>query len=155
MSSLARFLDKIAPEPNCGCWLWTAGMDRHGYGKFTMAGQRTHIPAHRASWLLHNGEVPSGLFVLHRCDVRSCVNPDHLFLGTNDDNMADMVAKGRSPRSRGEKNPRAKLTEAQALALLRDRRPVREVAAAFGVSRSTVGMIRCGRNWPQLQEGRS
>lgn len=87
-----RFHDKYIPEPNSGCWLWIANANRTGYGCLSDSKQRL---AHRISWEIHRGPIPEGLYVLHKCDVPICVNPEHLFLGTHQDNMDDMVRKGR------------------------------------------------------------
>lgn len=94
-SASVRFERKWTPEPNTGCWLWLGGTQKAGYGFFKYAGE---VTAHRSAWRLYRGDIPYGLHVLHRCDVRQCVNPEHLFLGTQSDNMKDMAAKGRAQR---------------------------------------------------------
>ena len=91
-----RFESKFVPEPNSGCWLWVAAVDKDGYGQFWSDGNTRH--AHRTSYRLYVGEIPESLCVLHRCDVSACVNPAHLFLGTHADNIVDKVAKGRQAR---------------------------------------------------------
>lgn len=89
-----RFWSKVNRRDSHGCWYWTASRNAKGYGQLMY---RDGIPrhAHRISWELHNGYIPEGIWVLHRCDVPHCVNPSHLFLGTQTDNMRDMVAKKR------------------------------------------------------------
>lgn len=123
----AVFEQQYAIDPS-GCWLWKGAIfNQTGYGRFCM--WRTATTAHRAAWLLFRGEIPDGLDVCHKCDVRLCVNPDHLFLGTHAENNADMRAKGR-----GSKPPSsAKITEEQ----------VRQIRAAHipGV-RGVVGVSK-------------
>ena len=110
-----RFMAKVSPEALTGCWLWTGAPSdntKNGlYGRFRVHGAQ--IRAHRVSWLLHRGEIPENLQVLHHCDNQACVRPDHLFLGTNEDNVADRVAKGRTgwKHRQGDEHPMRKLDE--------------------------------------------
>jgi hypothetical protein len=97
------------PIPECGCLIWTAGTFKAGYG--CMMIRRKSFYAHRLSWQEKNGPIPKGMYVLHRCDIRPCINPDHLFIGTHLDNIADMKAKRRGRGARGETNPHSRLTE--------------------------------------------
>lgn len=134
-----------------GCWEWTGALNgERGYGVGCFDGKTKG--AHRYSYELHNGPIPDGLFVCHRCDNRKCVNPDHLFLGTHQDNMDDMVAKGRDVGmfKSGERNPGAKLTadDVQRLRELAATGVSRiELAADFGISLTQVGKILRGEKW--------
>lgn len=146
-----RFWSKV--NKSSGCWLWTASTQTGGYGQFSVLDARGHyVPrrAHRVSWELAFGQVPDGLCVLHRCDVRTCVNPDHLFLGTRADNTADMVTKKRQKRGlRGEDVLTAE--EVGAMRELRMRgRSAREIAEAYGVGEKTAWAIVTGRSWRHL-----
>jgi hypothetical protein len=97
ITPLERFMAKVSPEPTSGCWLWTGALGMDGYGiRVHLHGEeRKPRRAHRASWEIFRGPIPDGLWVLHRCDNPPCVNPDHLFLGTQTDNIRDAVRKGR------------------------------------------------------------
>lgn len=98
-SDVKRFERFVSPEPNSGCWLWTGAGAGKGYGMFRYGGRRPRgalMYAHRFAFSQWKSVIPEGMSVLHRCDVRCCVNPDHLFLGTQADNMRDMTAKGRN-----------------------------------------------------------
>lgn len=157
-----RFMSKVSPEPNTGCWLWTGALTGLAYGSFSIGGK--DVRAHRYSWELVHGPIPAGLCACHRCDTPICVNPDHLFLGTHAENDADRHAKGRDAcgdrsssrlhpeaRPRGEKSSAAKLTEAQVKEIRRLRRdtPIsqRAVAALFGLTHSSVAKIESRRSW--------
>lgn len=108
-----KFFDKVAFGMS-ECWYWYGAKHYLGYGLMSALGE---TKAHRVSWIIHNGKIPDGLSVLHKCDVRNCVNPNHLFLGTQKDNVLDMHNKNRnvnSPRY-GEKNPISKFTNLQAI----------------------------------------
>lgn len=98
---VARFMDKVTRNENIECWEWCAAKDKDGYGTFQFAGvdgksKREKRRAHRVSYEIFHGEIPSGMIVCHRCDNSSCVNPSHLYLGTTSDNVADRVARKRS-----------------------------------------------------------
>jgi len=160
-----RFWAKVAKTE--GCWLWTAAHSRRRnatYGHFGV-GRRVRM-AHRVSWMLSNGPIPGGAQILHRCDTPLCVRPDHLFLGTQADNVRDMWAKGRGravsgaahparrPGARvGERNGRARLTpdEVRRIREMRaDGMEYREIAAHFGVATPTVQHVVSRKNWAHI-----
>lgn len=146
-SELARFDAKTVTAPN-GCIEWTGAL-RTGYGQFHVRRLGANIPSHRASWMRHNGPIPNGLFVCHKCDNRKCVNPEHLFLGSPADNSADMVAKGRGKGSArlGAENPMSKLKDFEVEAIKASTASCRELAEAFGVSKSQIHRIKKGVQW--------
>ena len=129
------------------CWEWQGTCNR-GYGHLRFNGRR--IYAHRLAWEQTFGPIPPGLMVCHACDNRKCCNPDHLMLGTPAANSIDMVAKGRSARPAGESNAQARLTRPQVVAIKEDGRSSAVIAAELGVARSTVAMIKTGRNWAHV-----
>jgi hypothetical protein len=147
---IERFEEKFVPEPNSGCWLWTAATKELGYGVIGV-GSRGHgtDKAHRVSWKLYRGEIPAGMVVCHKCDTPACVNPDHLFLGTLGDNMRDCVRKGRNflPDNRGERAKWAKLTLEAVRDIKTRRMSSPKFAALYGCSRSAIARIWEGRNW--------
>lgn len=146
---VARFRAKFVARPD-GCWEWTASRRPNGYGQFKL-GDRVGY-AHRASYTLFVGAIPVGMFVCHRCDNKACVNPEHLFVGTAADNMADMAAKGRGRKtgSRGERNGRAILTAEQVVSIreaLNAGAVGLRLAEAYGVGPTAISRIRSGRAW--------
>lgn len=144
------------PEPNSGCWIWTAGASGTGYGTIKFEGRVQ--AAHRVSWQVHCGPIPTGLNVCHRCDTPFCVNPDHLFLGTQAENIHDMDRKGRGRRPRGEQNTRARLSEADVQTIRSSSLGIRRLARQFGVVKETIRLARTGETWahvsrPQAEAG--
>ena len=137
--------------------MWTAARFKNtGYGAFGLHGKLRS--AHRVSFELANGPIPEGQCVLHRCDVRACVNPDHLFLGTKGDNNRDAFAKGRAkpptpfrggtpPVCRGTKNGNAKLTPELVLEIRASEGTTRALGRRFGVDKKTISDIRANRTW--------
>ncbi len=145
-----RFEKFVMPEPNSGCWLWTGGTDGSGYGQIGNGHGKT-IHAHRASWLIYKGLIPDGLSVLHKCDNPPCVNPQHLFLGTQQDNITDCCNKKR--QCIGQERPIAKLTNEMVIAIRRDPRTHKEIAIAFNISRTTVAYVKNGKTWKHVSGG--
>lgn len=136
-----RFEAKYIPEPNSGCWLWMGALSKKdGYGTFR-AGQRKQLKAHRVMFELNYGKIPGGQEVCHSCDVPSCVNPEHLFLGTHLENMQDCVNKRR--------HGSIKLTHHE-ISQIRNafgKQTQRQIARDFGVSDSTISEIKTGKRW--------
>lgn len=162
-----RFWPKVNKTESC--WLWTGARHRRRvaeYGAVQMEDLRVER-AHRASWIMHNGPIPDGMKVLHRCDTGLCVRPSHLFLGTQTDNIADMDAKGRRRTLRGKDNPatrpgvragvrngRARLTpdDVRRIRAMRSEGAMfKDIAAAFGVATPTVQHIVSGKNWAHVE----
>lgn len=149
LSAEERFFKQVRKSD--GCWTWMGGRDKNGYGIFKgEVGGVLFLRAHRFSYALATGDLLIDRHALHSCDNPCCVNPAHLSSGTNLDNVNDKVAKGRSARRRGEQASRAVLTEAQALAIMKDVRPHSEIAAEFGVTPSTVSDIKNRVSWKHL-----
>lgn len=143
---IERFAQYGVRNVETGCLEWTAYTDPKGYGRTALVGT-SEVLIHRISWLVHVGAIPDELHVLHQCDNPPCFEPAHLFLGTNDDNVRDKMAKGRQPSVAGALNPRAKLTPDQVLAIRSDRRQQDEIAAEYGVSQSTISSVVRGASW--------
>jgi len=144
-----RFWAKVAKSD--GCWIWQAQLNNKGYGCFAyerIPGKNTsrNMYAHRLSWMLLNGPIPPGMNVLHRCDTPACVNPDHLFLGSQRENMRDCVTKGRLAINRNK----AKVTEEQVRAIRADTRRHHIIAADYGLKRNAVWKIKHRRSWAHV-----
>lgn len=150
---IERFHKKHRLNPDSGCWEWTASLIGRGYGQFKCAEDPKQQYAHRFSYLIHKGPVPVGKCVLHRCDNPRCVNPEHLFLGTHEDNSQDMKSKGR--HLYGEKNDQAILTESDVrsirmLCIARDLSQSR-IGEMFGISQIEVSRIHRRERWSHVK----
>lgn len=144
-----RFWSNVAAARKEDCWLWVGSLSTKGYGNFTI--QCKYWSSHRVAWELVNGPIPDGLCVLHRCDNPRCVNPAHLFLGTQLENIRDRDRKGRQVAMRGEKHGGAKLTTAQ-VREIRNRSTGRrgeqvQFAREFGVDQTLISLIIKNRIW--------
>lgn len=134
-----------------GCWVWVRSLTRGGYGQVWYRPRLYR--AHRLSYMHHVGPIPAGLDILHKCDNPPCINPDHLYPGTKQDNSDDMVAKGRHRSLQGEANPRAKLTEAAVQEIRKywtDGMTQKAIAPIFGVDRSLVSEVLAGKRWAHV-----
>jgi len=145
---LARFEAKV--EKTDTCWLWTGCINSSGYGTISVRG-KCHM-SHRLSWDLFKSKKIGKQFVLHMCDVRNCVNPSHLFSGTQNENIADMIKKGRQRTGRlaGIKHGMSKISEDDVRTIRASKQTAPVLAKQFGISRSNVGMIRTGKTWRHL-----
>lgn len=147
-----RYPKHVAVNPETGCWEWTASLFKDGYGQQRVKGEK-EARAHRRAWIARNGPIPPGALVLHRCDVRRCVNPDHLFLGDHAENMADMKAKGRCGKQTPT-GPRLSPAHAQAIRFLRASTTLSRnaIAAMFGIDPHTVTQIASRRRWASVPD---
>lgn len=164
---IKRFWDKVDRSKIEGCWNWTAHKTLFGYGRFSINGRL--VMAHRFSFALLNGYIPTGINVCHTCDNPTCVNPLHLWLGTTAENSADKIKKGRAncPKGeqhhmrkypelakRGSENGNSKLTDQNvrdiktALSIGEFQRPI---AARFRVTQRVISLIKRGESWDHVQ----
>ena len=147
-----RFFEKVHINTKNGCWEWTAYKDPNGYGRFRFDGQMRQ--AHRWSYQQHVGEIPANMCVCHQCDNPRCVNPEHLFLGTHQENMRDMMAKGRHRRSDSaglRKLCESDVRAVKAMLPKHGRGVCAFLARWFGVSRKTISYIKRGKLWSHVQ----
>ena len=131
-----------------GCWNWLGVKNKDGYGLACYKG--VVIRAHRLSYLNHVGLAESEKLVLHKCDNRLCMNPEHLYFGNNQDNTNDMKERNRFSRRNGTNNVLSKINDDVALQIFQDKRKHKEIASSFGLSVSAISAIKTGRNWGWL-----
>ena len=158
-----RFDEKWIEDKETGCWEWQAAKNPKGYGQFGKDGSVKQ--AHRASWEFENGSIPHDMWVLHRCDNPSCVNPAHLFLGTNQDNVDDRVGKGRSASNKGATNGASKLQERDVVLIrqILKRFPPQQLkhgpsagiqnflARWFAVSQPVISAVYLNKSWKHVK----
>lgn len=145
---VARFDANVVKTETC--WLWKGAINGAGYGTMSLNGKP--VFTHRLSWELFRSEPIGDKFVLHICDVKTCVNPSHLFSGSQADNIADMIRKGRkrSVGAKGTKHHKCRLTEDQVRSIRASDQKWADIAKQFGVSVGNVAMIRGRKSWRHL-----
>ena len=136
------FEDCYKIDRKTGCWLWQRAMMLNGYGQKWHRGK--FDGAHRVSWMIYKGSIPEGVYVLHKCDVKACVNPAHLFLGTQSDNLRDMSIKGRTTSCFTKADVR------QMKAMRMNGKTFSAIGTIFGVEKSTIHAIVSGKSWRHI-----
>ena len=137
------FAERTVTVAESGCMIWMLGTVKGGYGKVSKRGKSS--VAHRESWIAKNGPIPEGMILCHKCDVPSCVNPDHLFLGTHKENSRDMVRKGRS--AKGSKIAKSVLTEDLVRQIRSENGTYAEIGRKFGVYQGTIRHVMLRETW--------
>lgn len=152
---LARFMAKVKVGAPGECWLWQGAPNAYGYGRFKIKdadGQWLSVHSMRAAWLLLRGPIGDGLAVCHKCDNRLCVNPNHLFLGTNLENTQDKVSKGR--QLMGEQASKSKLSEVDVVEIRKRYAAgvtsMQVLATEFGVTKVAIRFVIRGRTWKHV-----
>jgi hypothetical protein len=137
-------VDKTGP-----CWLWTAGVN--GQGRGCIRKDYKYRQTHRLSWEMAFGPIPEGLHVLHKCDIPRCLNPDHLFLGTQADNVRDCVAKGRHGDKHSRRTNKLNPTKVRAIRMMLARGTTQSaIAKKYGVRQTLISSIKVGRIWKHV-----
>jgi len=148
-----RFFSHVKKKKS-GCWEWQGHLMAQGYGRCIFDGKRSYL-AHRASWVIHKGDIPEGMYVCHKCDNPKCVRPEHLFLGTNEENIKDRTIKKRSNRPFGNTFAPRKLTEKNVLEIremIKKGFTQQKIADKFGVARCTIYKIKIKQKWKRIEE---
>lgn len=142
-----RFWEKVDKRGPDECWPWVGSIDTRGYCSIGADGGKPLLRAHRVAYELCVGPIPPGLVVCHTCDTRHCVNPIHLFVATQRENVLDMVRKGRRQWPAGERHPKAKLRAEDVIAIRNDTRPPRLIRAEYGIGKTTLHQIKRRETW--------
>lgn len=147
--SIVEYIEsRIAMIPVSGCHLWTGYANKLGYGVVNYKGKRQ--AAHRAAWAAKHGAIPPGMQLNHKCDVPSCVNPDHLYLGNQKQNIADMIARGRIYRKGESHHGLTKLTEKSVIEIRQSSEDRATLSSRYGVSMQTITDVRTRRSWSHI-----
>lgn len=154
-SAKERFWKHVTKKDG-GCWLWIGAINHNGYGTYRDDEKRA-VRAHRFSFQIANGEIPNGMRILHKCDVPNCVNPSHLFLGTDLDNVRDAQAKGRFKVAKvpiGMRHPSAKLTDSDVISMRKihsdGKLGFRSLSRLFGVSKVAAKNAILRKTWKHV-----
>lgn len=142
----ARFEKKFRVTP--GCWVWTSYRDKDGYGGFSI--EHVTFRAHRVAYMMYVGEIDDGMLICHKCDNPSCVNPDHLYQGTQQKNMRDMRSKNRGAINNGVLCGGSKLSESQVLEIRSLKQSQSAIARKYGVAQSTISLIVNRKTWTHI-----
>lgn len=142
--SIEWMLARVSFVPESGCWLWTSVWNQRGYGKFSSGGE--YVMAHRRMWELSVGKIPDGMLLCHKCDTPACVNPGHLFVGTQKENIRDAIKKGRFTQY-AKPETMAKITRTQVEEIRADTRSACVVSKIYGLSKQQIRRIRSGESW--------
>jgi hypothetical protein len=152
-SVIARFHRYAKPGQPNACWEWQGCLDAHGYGQLSDKPNKTVLKAHRIAYFMAKGKIPKGRGICHDCDNPKCINPDHLYAGTQGDNFSDMLARGRHsppPHKYGKYHGQARLSEKQVLTIRKSLLSGAALARKFQMSQSTISAIRNRKIWKHL-----
>jgi hypothetical protein len=147
---IKNFHDKIQPITESGCWIWMGAINQYGYGIVNFESKSSL--AHRISYKLAGNPIPEDLCLCHSCDVRSCVNPKHLWIGDRNDNAKDMLSKNRMPKRPGEKHNMAKLTDKEAVEIYKSKEKNIALAKKYKVDPCTISAIKTGYRYSHINK---